>query len=70
MGIPDEFLGEAIAVFVLKTNEKELKLDEIRHFLSDKNLAEFKLPDSVKYIDDWPLTALGKIDRNKLREII
>lgn len=67
VGIPDCLQGEAIAVFILNGN-KELTMEEVRKFLISNNVADFKLPDKVKYIDAWPLTALGKIDRNKLKE--
>lgn len=67
VGVPDSILGEAIAVFILNGDEM-LTLEEVRKFLISKNVADFKLPDTVRYIDAWPLTALGKIDRNKLKE--
>ncbi|HGC8601137.1 TPA: hypothetical protein ACIZ0H_001009 [Streptococcus agalactiae] len=68
LGVPDKLHGEAIAVFILKIESKRLTLEEVRKFLISNNVADFKLPDAVKYIDSWPLTALGKIDRNKLKE--
>lgn len=68
VGVPDSLQGEAIAVFILNGDNKKLTLEEIRRFLISNNVADFKLPDTVKYIDVWPLTALGKIDRNKLKE--
>lgn len=68
LGVPDKLHGEAIAVFNLKSESKRLTLEEVRKFLISNNVADFKLPDAVKYIDSWPLTALGKIDRNKLKE--
>lgn len=67
LGVPDSLQGEAIAVFILN-GDKKLTLEEVRKFLILNNVADFKLPDIVKYIDAWPLTALGKIDRNKLKE--
>ena len=66
VGVPDNLQGEAIAVFILN-GEKKLTLEEVRRFLISNNVADFKLPDIVKYMDAWPLTALGKIDRNKLK---
>ncbi|HEO1922793.1 TPA: hypothetical protein VAM65_000733 [Streptococcus agalactiae] len=68
LGVPDKLHGEAIVVFILKSESKRLTLEEVRKFLISNNVADFKLPDAVKYIDSWPLTALGKIDRNKLKE--
>ena len=38
------------------------------NYLDTGNITENKI-DSIKYIDSWPLTALGKIDRNKLKRI-
>ena len=66
VGVPDSLQGEAIAVFILN-GDKELTLEEVRKFLISNNVADFKLPDAVRYIEAWPLTALGKIDRNKLK---
>jgi equibactin siderophore biosynthetic protein len=67
VGVPDNLNGEAIAVFILN-GDKKLTLEEVRKFLISNNVADFKLPDKVKYVDAWPLTALGKINRNKLKE--
>ncbi|MBS6611284.1 AMP-binding protein [Peptoniphilus rhinitidis] len=67
VGIHDYMQGEIIAVFILADDNKRLTLEDIRKFLISNNVAEFKLPDIVEYIDAWPLTALGKIDRNKLK---
>lgn len=69
VGIPDEILGEKIGVFIFKDKE-ELELDEIRTLLREKGLAHFKLPDLVKYVDGWPLTSVGKINKNKLRSLV
>ena len=69
MGIPDPLLGEKIGIFILKNEKEELSLEDVRKFLVNNNVAEFKLPDDIKYIDSWPLTALGKIDRKKLKLI-
>lgn len=69
VGIPDPLLGEKIGIFILKNEKEELSLEDVRKFLVNNNVAEFKLPDDIKYIDSWPLTALGKIDRKKLKLI-
>ncbi len=68
VGVPDRLQGEAIAVFILNSDNKQMTLEEVRKFLIANHVADFKLPDAIKYVDAWPLTAVGKIDRNKLRE--
>ncbi|WP_432403720.1 amino acid adenylation domain-containing protein [Wukongibacter sp. M2B1] len=48
-------------------SEKELKISEIRRFLS-KELPEYMIPSSFIQIEEMPLTPSGKIDRSALPE--
>lgn len=68
VGIKDENLGEKICVFI-RDDEETLKLNEIREFLISNNVAAFKLPDQIKYVPEWPLTNVGKINRNELKKM-
>ena len=56
-----------IGVFILRGNTA-LTLREIRNYLAERGLASFKLPDEVQYVDQWPLTNVGKVDKNKLKQ--
>ncbi|MGL5440736.1 MAG: (2,3-dihydroxybenzoyl)adenylate synthase [Filifactoraceae bacterium] len=67
VGLSDELLGERIGVFILEGNRK-LTLKEIRNYLIERGLASFKLPDEIKYVEQWPLTSVGKVDKNKLKQ--
>lgn len=69
VGVKDDFLGERICVFILNNYKKKLSLEDIRMFLLKKGVATFKLPDQILYVEDWPLTSVGKISKNKLRDI-
>ena len=40
---------------------------EIRRFLREQGVAEFKLPDRVECVDALPLTPVGKVDKRELR---
>lgn len=68
VGIEDKNLGERICVFILDSMER-LTLNDIRNYLQGQGIAAFKLPDQLVYVDTWPLTNVGKIDRNQLRQI-
>ncbi|MHB8062635.1 MAG: (2,3-dihydroxybenzoyl)adenylate synthase [Ruminiclostridium sp.] len=68
VGIKDNLLGERICVFILDDTER-MTLNDIRYYLIDRDIAAFKLPDQIVYVNRWPLTSVGKIDRNKLREL-
>ncbi|WP_027627833.1 (2,3-dihydroxybenzoyl)adenylate synthase [Ruminiclostridium cellobioparum] len=68
VGIKDKLLGERICAFILDDTER-MTLKDIRNYLIDRDVAAFKLPDQMVYVNSWPLTGVGKIDRNKLREL-
>ena len=40
----------------------------LRRYLREQGVAEYKLPDRFQFLDQLPLTAVGKIDKRRLRE--
>ncbi len=66
-GIPDEKYGEAVAAAIrLKPNE-EATAEDIRSFCEGR-LAKFKIPRHIRFVDSFPMTASGKVQKFKLRE--
>lgn len=68
VGVEDSILGNRICAYV--TCRKEIGLDEMREFLTDEGLASFKLPDTLKIVEQFPYTAVGKIDKKKLCDLL
>ena len=67
IGIPDEKWGEVgLAFIALKPNENLSDEDIINHCL--KNLAKFKIPKTVEFIEALPRNATGKVLKRTLRE--
>lgn len=66
VGVPDEELGFRSCSFILSEDGEEFEREEIYHFLKNKGLAGYKIPDQVENIDVWPLTSVGKIDKKQL----
>jgi fatty-acyl-CoA synthase len=67
IGVPDERWGETgKAVVVLKPGEQLSADDVIGHCL--KNLAKFKVPASVEFIEALPRNATGKVLKRTLRD--
>ncbi|SFK44131.1 2,3-dihydroxybenzoate-AMP ligase/yersiniabactin salicyl-AMP ligase [Lachnospiraceae bacterium KH1T2] len=64
----DKELIQRICIFA-KVNDHSADLKEIRTYLRSKGIAEFKLPDQFEIVNEFPYTAVGKIDRKKLSEI-
>ncbi|CAN5922019.1 long-chain fatty acid--CoA ligase [soil metagenome] len=66
IGVPDERWGEVgLAVIVRKSGEHLEEGDVIRHCLD--NLAKFKVPQAVAFVDFLPRNATGKVLKRELR---
>src|SRR4029077_17732244 len=66
VGVPDAVLGQRIAGFVKLANGAEtVPPGEILADISGQ-LADYKLPESLRIVDEMPRNALGKIERRSL----
>jgi acyl-CoA synthetase (AMP-forming)/AMP-acid ligase II len=67
IGIPDERLGERVAGFIQVV--KGAPKPDLRALITDLSvvIADYKLPEMLKVVDDLPRNAIGKIDRAALR---
>jgi 2,3-dihydroxybenzoate-AMP ligase len=68
VAMPDPLSGEAVCLFAVPRGGRAPTLDEIRAFLDGRGLARYKLPDRLEVVAELPLTAVGKVDRARLRE--
>lgn len=69
VGFPDERLGERICAVVTANGQKP-SLDSLVSFAAEAGLAKRQLPEFVRYIDDMPRTAAGKIRKPDLQSLI
>ncbi|NEU57789.1 class I adenylate-forming enzyme family protein [Halorussus sp. MSC15.2] len=67
VGIPDERRGETVKAFVVPTPETDVTPEELKQFCLD-NLAEYKHPREVEFVEELPRTASGKVQKFKLVE--
>ncbi len=65
IGVPDEKQGEAIKVFVVKSDPALSEEDVASHCRS--NLTGYKIPKYIEFRDELPKSAVGKILRRELR---
>lgn len=72
VGISDPYLGERTCVFIIPATHPHLplRLTNVRAFLRERGLADYKLPDRVEIIDAFPKTSFGKVSKKALRELI
>ena len=66
IGVPDKKTGEAVKLFVVKSNPS-LNEKEIIAYCKE-NLAAYKIPKQIEFINELPKTNVGKVLRRKLRE--
>jgi fatty-acyl-CoA synthase len=67
VGIPDARYGEEIAAFVRLKDGQSVEVEGIRDFCRGR-IAHYKVPRYVFFVDDFPMTVTGKIQKYKLRE--
>lgn len=67
IGVPDEKWGETGMAFVMVNEGETLTKEEILEFLSEK-VGRYKLPTHVRFVDELPMTASGRIKKADLKE--
>jgi len=66
IGVPDEQFGQRLRAFVVRAAGSQLSEDVVRDYVRD-NLARFKVPRDVVFVDVLPRNATGKVLKRELR---
>ena len=69
IGIPDEVLGERICACVVPVEGAAVTAEELRDFARD-TMADYKIPDLVRFFDAFPMTGTGKPKRRDLEQMV
>ena len=67
VGIPDERLGEIVVAWIRLKAGQTTDEDEICAFCRDR-LAYYKVPQHIRFVDTYPMTLSGKVQKFKMRE--
>ena len=65
IGVPDDQWGEAVTAFVIPDDATFDEAAALKH--CREHLARYKVPKTVRIVDEIPLTAYGKPDKKALR---
>lgn len=68
VGVPDARFGEEVCAWIKLKKGFETDVEEMRTFCRTK-LAYFKVPRYVKFVDEFPLTVTGKVQKFRIREM-
>ena len=66
--VPDAVLGERMCACVILRRGSTLTLPELTEYLLEQGIAKFKLPERIEVMDDFPLSAFGKVSKKTLVE--
>ncbi|MCL2114592.1 MAG: AMP-binding protein [Methanobrevibacter sp.] len=67
-GIKDDRYGEIVGAFIIKEKGSTLQEEDIRDYAIEK-IARYKVPKHVFFVDEFPLTTSGKVQKYKLSEL-
>ncbi|XP_040076179.2 medium-chain acyl-CoA ligase ACSF2, mitochondrial-like [Ixodes scapularis] len=67
-GVPDEEVVEKICVWIKAKPDRTLTSEDIKSFCKDKKLPWYKVPEYVLFVDSFPRTQTGKVQKHKMRE--
>ena len=67
IGVPDEKYGEELCAWIKLRGTAELTDDAIREFCKEQ-IAHYKIPRYIKFVDEFPMTVTGKVQKFKMRK--
>lgn len=67
-GVPDEYYGEQVMAWIQLHVDQAATEEEIRDFCKG-NIAHFKIPRYVWFVDEFPMTVTGKVQKFRMREM-
>jgi fatty-acyl-CoA synthase len=68
VGVPSRKYGEEVGAFVILKEGYEYAPEDVRDYCRGK-IARYKTPKYIHFMDSYPMTASGKIQKYKLREL-
>jgi fatty-acyl-CoA synthase len=69
IGVPHEVLGELVCACIVPVEGAVITGKEIKDFAQD-TMADYKVPDLVRFFDAFPMTGSGKVKRRELERMV
>jgi len=68
LGVEDKDFGQRLRAFVVLERGKEVSEDDLKTYVK-KNLARYKVPREILFLDELPRNATGKVLKRELKEL-
>ena len=69
IGVPHDVLGEQVCACIVPVEGAVITGSEIKRF-AHETMADYKVPDLVRFFDSFPMTGSGKVRRRELARAI
>ncbi len=69
VGVEDEVLGELICACIVPVEGAIVTGEEIKEFCRGQ-IAQYKVPDIVRFVDSFPMTGSGRVRRVELGRMV
>ncbi|MNP00639.1 Short-chain-fatty-acid--CoA ligase [compost metagenome] len=69
IGVPDQKYGEELCVWIVPRPGEVISEAEVREFCSSQ-IARYKVPRYIRFVEDFPMTLSGKVQKFRMREIM
>ena len=66
VGVPDERFGEELCAWIKLKDNCQFSVDDVKSALKGQ-LAHFKIPKYIIFVDEFPTTVTGKVQKFKMR---
>lgn len=67
VGVPDETFGEEVSAWIKLKSGVSMTAEELKAYCKGK-IARYKIPRYIAFVEEFPMTASGKVQKFKLRE--
>ncbi len=67
-GVPSKKYGEEVGAFVIKKPASDITPEDIRDYCRGR-ISRYKIPRHIAFVDSYPMTASGKVQKYKLQEM-
>jgi len=68
VGVPSRKFGEEVGAFVILKPDSQLEPEDVKEYCRGQ-IARYKIPKYIAFVEAYPMTASGKIQKYKLREL-
>jgi fatty-acyl-CoA synthase len=68
VGVPSKKYGEEVGAFIIKKKDADLTAEDVRDYCRGR-ISRFKIPKHIAFVEAYPMTASGKVQKYKLQEL-